>query len=251
MVAGEALIHGPGTSERAWAGAPWLADAPYVLPGALLARATRVVVVSPHPDDEVLACGGLLALLAGTRRAVCIVSVTDGEACYPHDARWSPQALGQLRRQELQRALRALGVSAHTVALGVPDGAVAAAHGRVREAVARVLRPGDVVLAPWRHDGHPDHEAAYAAASDAACGAGVRLVEYPVWGWHWGHGTHPRIAATRAVRIALPSAARSAKRAAIACFASQTGDCEPPIDDPVLPPPVLGRFLRDFEVYFP
>ena len=45
---------------------------------------------------------------------------------------------------------------------------------------------GTVVVAPWRRDGHPDHEAAGRAASAAARRTGADLWEFPIWFWHWG-----------------------------------------------------------------
>ena len=45
---------------------------------------------------------------------------------------------------------------------------------------------GTLVAAPWRHDGHPDHEAAGRAAAVAARRTDASLVEYPIWWWHWG-----------------------------------------------------------------
>ncbi|MCF5064234.1 hypothetical protein GIW73_14930, partial [Pseudomonas syringae] len=47
-----------------WNNAPQLAQIPAVLPTALVPRGARVVVIAPHPGDEVLACGGLLQLLS-------------------------------------------------------------------------------------------------------------------------------------------------------------------------------------------
>ena len=45
---------------------------------SLLQRPGRVVLVAPHPDDEVLALGGSLAMLARSGREVLVVAVTDG-----------------------------------------------------------------------------------------------------------------------------------------------------------------------------
>ncbi len=43
-----------------------------------------------------------------------------------------------------------------------------------------------MVVAPWRRDGHPDHEAAGRAAAAAARRTGADLWEFPIWFWHWG-----------------------------------------------------------------
>ena len=60
----ERVIQGQGTPEAVWR--PWLRAQPFApMPKtALLGEARRLVVVAPHPDDEVLACGGLLATQA-------------------------------------------------------------------------------------------------------------------------------------------------------------------------------------------
>ena len=42
--------------------------------------ASRVVVFAPHPDDEVLGCGGALADLLGRGARLDFVLVTDGAA---------------------------------------------------------------------------------------------------------------------------------------------------------------------------
>jgi hypothetical protein len=55
----------------------------------------------------------------------------------------------------------------------------------------------------------------------------------------------------RARRIDLPPAARTAKAAAIAAFPSQTAPLGPAAADAaILPPHVLARFARPFEVVF-
>ena len=86
----------PYTDESAWQRA--LADAPDWSPpdGPLL-------IVSPHPDDEVLGAGGLIHAWKILGRRVTVLSLTDGEAAYPQYRR-----LGQIRRQELKAALQVL-----------------------------------------------------------------------------------------------------------------------------------------------
>ena len=74
-------IEGGGATEAQWAASEWLQALPLQWPEALFADAQRLVVVSPHPDDEVLACGGLMALAAQAGVAITVISVTDGEAC--------------------------------------------------------------------------------------------------------------------------------------------------------------------------
>ena len=81
-----------------------------------------VLVVSPHPDDETVAVGGLLHDLVAAGWRVRLVSVTDGEAAYP-----AVSGLGAVRRRELASALDRLGIADATIIhrLALPDGHVA------------------------------------------------------------------------------------------------------------------------------
>jgi len=93
--------------------------------------ASRIMVVSPHPDDETLACAGLIqrALSRGAR--VSVVVLTSGDA-FPASAAaifkridLSPSdyvRLGEVRRREVTQALSVLGVpEGDIVLLGYPD----------------------------------------------------------------------------------------------------------------------------------
>jgi LmbE family N-acetylglucosaminyl deacetylase len=230
-------IAGAGTPETAWL--PFLAGLPpYPLP------AGPVTLFAPHPDDEVLAAGGLLAALAGA--GVTVVSVTDGEASNPGGS-VPPAELARRRVAETTAALAVLGVTTR-VRLGLPDGGAAGLEAPV---AAVGLPAGGVVLAPWAGDGHPDHEAVGRGAATAAARAGARLVEYPVWTWHWAAPGDPRVPWHRARRLDLPPAVAAAKTRALAEFGSQTAPLGPlPADAPVLPPAVLARFTRPYEVLF-
>ena len=61
-----------------------------------------LVVVAPHPDDESLGCGGLIAEARRLGRAVRLVVVTDGCGSHTHSALYPPERLrgrgGGLRR---------------------------------------------------------------------------------------------------------------------------------------------------------
>lgn len=243
-------IHGRGTTEAAWRQSPWLAALPLLDMQALLAQARRLVVVSPHPDDEVLGCGGAIASACRRGLPVVLVAVTDGEACYPGDAWWTPQRLRQVRRQELERAAQALGVGADAIVhLGVADGGVAAQEPAIAAQLVQWLQPGDLLLTTWRDDGHPDHEATARACIQAAAKCGATLAEFPVWAWHWLSAAGADSLLPAAARHALPDAIQQAKRQALTCFASQLGRGAHAVAEPILPPHVLERFERGYEVF--
>lgn len=249
MDAVTARIEGRGTSESEWDDCLWLEALPSVEPDTVLLGARRLLVVSPHPDDEVLACGGLMQAALAQGIAVLVVSVTDGEACYPDHPQWSIARLRDARRNELVAAMQALGMDAtHVTALGLPDGDVARHETDLAVYLAARLLPGDIVVAPWMHDGHPDHEAVGRAASAAARSCGVRALQYPVWAWHWLDARAAGGPWTAAQRISMCLDSQARKRQAMAAFATQTGTVEDLDREPILPDHVLARFHRSYEV---
>lgn len=242
-------IAGDGVSEAQWQACAWLDAVPVCDAATLLAGHARLVVVSPHPDDEVLACGGLMAATQALGLPVVVVSVTDGEACYPSQAGWSPQRLRRTRQQELARALDCLGLAdGDHHAFHVDDGAVAASEAALATRLLSLLRADDLVLGPWRLDAHPDHEAVGRACALAAASRGCTLREFPVWGWHWLDPQDAPRAWAPATRFPLSAEMMQRKRAAITQFSTQLGAVDGLDCDPILPPTVVQRFERDYEV---
>lgn len=227
---------GAGTPESYWAQVEPLADLPRWAPSR--PASGRVVVLAPHPDDEVLGPGGTVARLVAEGARLRVVAVTDGERSHAGRAE-------QLRRQrpaETAAALGALGVPADrvdVVRLRLPDSAVSDL------ALGGLLEPlvdaGDLVLAPWARDGHPDHDAVGRAARLVCAERAAPLLEYLVWAWEWA--TEDDLPWSTAVRVELASDVAARKRAAVDCFRSQI---EGP--RPVLPPAVLAHLVRPFEM---
>ncbi|USJ00475.1 PIG-L family deacetylase [Xanthomonas prunicola] len=244
-------IEGQGNTEARWNASCQLNALPTTTVEQLLGHARRVVVVSPHPDDEVLGCGGLLAMAIDSGREVLIVSVTDGEAAYPDEDAWPPTRLAAARREELRHALSCLGVDPeHVVRLDMGDGQVRAGVIALGARLVDLLKPSDAVLVTYARDGHPDHEACADAATRAVASCAARLIQFPVWAWHWDDPHASQVLAS-ATRLALPPASHAAKMRAIYAFKTQTGHVTPALRNPILPDWALARFRRDFEVYLP
>lgn len=246
----EPRIVGAGRQEDEWRRSAWLAALPACSSIDVLGAHRRLVVLSPHPDDETLACGGLMRAASAAGLPILLVSVTDGEGCYPGDSAWTPALLRAQRPREVRNALCVLGVETTLYRIGLPDGAVARHAAVLVRDVAALLQPHDLVLAPWAHDGHPDHDAVGLAAQHATRVIGASVLHYPVWAWHWldpDAGQPP----FNAFKLMLAAPDTDAKTRAIACFASQLGTAGIPAPQPVLPAHVIERFLRPFEVYLP
>jgi LmbE family N-acetylglucosaminyl deacetylase len=212
------------------------------------------VVVAPHPDDETLGVGGLLAELLARGVPITVVAVTDGEAAFGPSTAGDRRALARRRRAEQESALGSLAgtasgapgtVAQHSVVrLGYPDGEVSGAWRELAASLRSLLAGAAWCLAPLVWDGHPDHDACGEAAL-AACGDRVPVHQYPIWAWHWARPEQVPLA--RAVRVPLGPEARARKAHALRAFRSQY---EATADGPVLPPHVVDRFRRPFEVLF-
>jgi LmbE family N-acetylglucosaminyl deacetylase len=236
------IVVAEGTPEGRWRG--WAAPAAW--PALDVDATDPPVVVAPHPDDEVLGVAGLMAVLGRAE----VVAVTDGEASHPDSVVHTAAELASIRRAETAEALARLGLADPPVhRLGQPDGGID--EDAVAAALTGLLAPGRWCLATWRGDGHPDHEAVGRAAARACRATGARLLEYPVWTWHWAVPDDPGVPWHRARRIDLNPAAVAAKAAAVAAFTSQISPLGPaPADAAVLPPHVLERFARPYETVF-
>jgi len=250
-----------GTAEARWAAAGfrsgsrrWAAD--LVPPDGL-----RLVLVAAHPDDESLGAAGLAARVAGTGGRVELVLATDGEASHPRSPTHGPEQLRARRRLEIAVAAEELGCSS-VLQLGIPDGGVEQHEARLERALDDLLqdqpdresgRPDREqvwLVAPWRQDGHPDHEAAGRAAAAVARRRGVRLLEYPIWAWEWADPQSGILPAGRLAGLELTPSEQVAKRSAIAAHASQLEPLSDRTgDEPILPCHVLEHFQRDVEVF--
>jgi len=126
----------------------------------------RVLVVSPHPDDDVIGCGGTMHRYARSGSRVRVVYMTDGGM--GNDA-FRPDELAGIRREEALSALRVLGIgSEEATFLGFPDASLRCDSSSVG-AVLRVLdeyRPRSV-YAPFFIDNHPDHMATVRIVAEA------------------------------------------------------------------------------------
>jgi len=242
---------GSGTPEAAWEAWTALGDVPVLA----VEPCRRAVVVAPHPDDETLAVGGLIAELLARGTDLVLLAATDGEASHPGSRVASPDQLRLVRTAETAAALAALSVGLpgrlEQRRLHLPDGGLTACEDELTTALAPLLGAGDWCLAPFDGDGHPDHDAAGRAARTACAATGARLLSYPLWVWHWASPGDRRIPWARALRLPLPPEARRRKRDALACYPSQTEPLGPGAEDAaVVPPSDLAHFLRAEEHVF-
>lgn len=151
----------------------------------LAARSSEtVLVLSPHPDDELIGCGGTLLLLQEAGASIHVVQMTEGATCRAlrnaseHEKR-------SIRWEEAGAVANDLGFHSHFWPTGA-DGALvddAATVVRLRKLLDE-LKP-ELVFAPASTDRHYEHRLArqiLGKASDSIP-PGTQILEYPVWGF--------------------------------------------------------------------
>jgi LmbE family N-acetylglucosaminyl deacetylase len=146
---------------------------------------TRTVVVVPHPDDEALSTGGLIAHQGQCGLEVVVVAVTDGEHAY---ADWPAHDLAQRRRAEQLAALEQLAADITVIRLQLTDGGVANQFDQLADLLDDIVCPGDLVVAPDAADWHPDHIAAGAAAALVAEKRHAEFLGSLFWAHHHPNG---------------------------------------------------------------
>lgn len=148
--------------------------------GAGCSSRGAIVVVAPHPDDEVLRLTGYVLQARDRGDDLVLVAVTDGEASGARPPSWSREHLVSVRTREQDTAWSLLTRGAGSVVrLGLPDGGLA--ENAVRDALRPVLdaHPGAVVAAASDvDDEHPDHRVVARAVRGLA-GAASRTARPP------------------------------------------------------------------------
>jgi len=218
---------------------------PYPFSGAPVA-----LIIAPHPDDETLGCGGLIARKRLQGDPVHVAYITDGCAAYPDHPVLIPRALAIKREDEARESVRIVGVERTELTfLGARDGTLARlevqAAAELTNRIVAVLshvQPDEVFL-PCRHDGSSEHDAVFVLVSRALAASGLRprIFEYPIWAqWNPRRLVRPLFANRRVWRAEFQGY-ETIKQRAIAAYASQV--------DPVAPwtEPALSR---DFVSFF-
>lgn len=219
-----------------------------------------VLVISPHPDDDVVGCGGTLSRAASQGCDVRVLYVTDGSASHIRSKRFPPATVARIREREAANALRAIGITRPPLYLRAPDGALAALPKlettRLVTTIAsavRDIRPA-VVFSPWCRDPHVDH-----AATARLVARALRLVAspppvlmYAVWlGILGTDGYLPEERRIAAVQMNLSVDEVALKRKAILEHVSQTTrliDDDP--DGFLIGPELLARWLLPYERFY-
>lgn len=114
----------------------------------------KILVIAPHPDDEVLGVGGTIARFAAEKAEVYVAVVTKG---YPPDY---PEEISQIGRKEALVAHQILGVK-ETIFLTFPAARLdTVPHREVNSQIFELIKKfqPDTLFIPFYGDIHMDHQ---------------------------------------------------------------------------------------------
>jgi N-acetylglucosamine malate deacetylase 1 len=154
-------------------------------------RKGNILVISPHPDDDVLGAGGTMALAAGEGRGVFSVYVTDGSGSPRKEPGISNEEMAVRREKEALHSLKAIG-AAGGFFLRRKSQETTAAQGREIQGeiseIVEILKPAEVYL-PGPYERHKTHQACTFLAIEAlrqTAGCSASVFGYSLWGSFWG-----------------------------------------------------------------
>jgi LmbE family N-acetylglucosaminyl deacetylase len=259
-----ASLRGSVASSLRSAGRRWSSERPPALDPQ-----TPAIVFAPHPDDEVLGCGGTIALKVLAGAPVQVVIMTDGRTS--HTPFIDADTLVRMRRNEALAASRVLGLQPSDYHfLDYEDSRLRESARPAARRVAQILdrfQPQEV-LVPHRRDRIADHVATFdiVAAAVRAYGKPVTLLEYPVWLWNTWPWSNARPSLRQLLRA--PSLVREIVHIAFGCnaridirsvrqrkldaLAQYRSQMNRPADSPnwpILADVSDGSFLACFEAY--
>jgi LmbE family N-acetylglucosaminyl deacetylase len=190
-----------------------------------------VLVLAPHMDDEILACGGTIALLDHKDR-IHVSYATDGARSPVPALPWLAPAspdLASIRFEEAKQALSVLGVPERNLHFfGFPDGKLKEHRDELRRTIIKLISDCNprYLFVPFRYDRHPDHLTLNSAIFDAIRSERYNAEVFEYFIYHRyrllpGGDIRKYIQSGRLITFDIQAASRL-KVKALNCYVSQT-----------------------------
>lgn len=149
----------------------------------------KVLIISPHPDDEVFGCGGLMQSLVQAGKQVEVIIMSKGEAVHRDCCPDEENNIVQARAELTDAANGVLGIAPEQIhRLDFPDGRFSSV--KVDDDMVKAL--GDLireiapteVFIPHPYENSPDHVAATRLAEQVLRNHIGKIYYYCVWTWY-------------------------------------------------------------------
>lgn len=214
-----------------------------------LATFDKVLIVAPHPDDEVLGCSGLIQRLLNKGKQVDVAILSGGGKSHAGCCRIDESTLIESRRNLSRKAAEILGLPLeHLHFLDYPDGSIAfdcSETDRLRKLIG-ILQP-EAIFVPHKGEGWSDHlEAGQIVRKLVGETSGISLYEYCVWFWYYNVWNIDR---KNASVLKMTKEEHFRKNEAIDAYIQPKAPCGNPWSG-VLPPVFVWAHRWRKELYF-
>lgn len=216
-------------------------------------RFSKVLIISPHPDDEVFGCGGLMQSLVLADKQVEVIIMSKGEAvhrpCCPNEE----NNIVQARTRLTDAANGVLGiVPEHIHRLDFPDGHFSSVKEgddlvKTLSDLVHDIAPTEVFI-PHPYENSPDHVAATRLAEQVLRNHIGKVFYYCVWTWYHMPIYKILLLKYKNVRL-LRVANRDAKNKAIDIYINNSAPCGVSYSGD-LPKPLIHAARWKYELFF-
>lgn len=147
----------------------------------------KILILAPHPDDEVFGCSGLIKQQIFVGKKIYIIFMTKGESSHKGCCNIEQNELISKRAKLTDNALKLLNVSKDNIyRLSYPDGALcyeSAETEKLKDLIISI-KP-DAIFVPHSGEGWNDHIKTQNIAGELIKDKNIELYAYCVWFWYY------------------------------------------------------------------
>lgn len=213
----------------------------------------KILIISPHPDDEVFGCGGLIHSLTQNGKQIDIIILSEGEAVHRHCCPGDEEHIVSNRKRLTEEANKVLGLETlHIHRMKFPDGNFFSAKNnkqliQLLENKIQELNPSTVFI-PHPFENSPDHIAATEIIANILNKLNIPPYYYCVWTWY--HMPIYKIFQLSYKKcILLKVNNQMAKNKAIDIYTKNNAKCGTSFSGD-LPTPFIFAFRWKYELFF-
>lgn len=210
--------------------------------------AGKILIIAPHPDDEVMGCGGLIQRLCEQGIPPHVVILTGGGQSHSACCHLSESVIKEERRSMASQLLRKLGLPAdHLHLLDFPDGSISPSHEEMNtlQNLVAEIQP-DAVFIPHQGEGWPDHLVCRELVEKMPVLGAASIYEYCVWLWYYNVWN---LDWKRANLLQMSKAEHAAKCRSVEAYTEKLAPCGKPWSG-VLPKLLIWACKWNKELYF-
>lgn len=206
------------------------------------------LIFAPHPDDEVMGCGGLIHRLCKQGATPHVVILTGGGQSHSACCSLPESTIKAERRVMASQILQKLGLPAdHLHLLDFPDGAISSGHEEMTtlQKLVAEIQP-EIVFIPHHREGWSDHLVCRELIDKITSLGTAAIYEYCVWLWYYNVW---KLDWSRASMIRMTKEEHVAKCKAVEEYTEKLAPCAKPWSG-VLPKLLIGACKWNKELYF-